>query len=152
MLDTHTRRTCTIEVHRAPPQEPDPVAHISEPSPGNLLNPVVMSVRQLRQAGPEQPTAVGFLLDYRLDTALVRLGKLLKLESGACVAEAAAIHCLLQGVALPPEDVITMLAVPGAIHTLASAYWRTGYVKRLTCRRGSSRKAESHPRATRSCR
>lgn len=60
-------------------------------------------------------TAVVVLLDNSLNGALVRLVECLRGEAVAGRAKAAVVHGVLEGVVLPAEDVVAVLAVSGAL-------------------------------------
>jgi len=59
-------------------------------------------------------TSFDILFNELLHATLVCCGKVLNLQAGALGAEAAAVHGLLQGVALPPKNIVGVLAVRGS--------------------------------------
>ena len=67
-------------------------------------------------------TAIVNLVRKRLDGALLRLLDRLRLELAADVAGAAGVDGLLQGVALPTEDVVAVLGVAVAVVVIGVSY------------------------------
>lgn len=55
-------------------------------------------------------TSLNVLLDRRLNHALIGLGGSLRLHARASITVAPDVKCVLEGVSLPPEEVV---AVPG---------------------------------------
>ncbi len=60
-------------------------------------------------------TAFIILLDKTLDSALVSLVKPLGRQSGAGGPEASVVHGVLEGIVLPAEDIVAVLAVSSAL-------------------------------------
>ena len=102
----------TYLIFGAPEPPADAVAHSPQPIPQS---------RRREEAslggatGQVREPAVDLLLDLGLDGALVGLGDALRLE--AVAEQRGRVHGALERVALPAEEVVSMLAVAGAVRT-----------------------------------
>jgi len=65
------------------------------------------------------PTSIGVLLNGFLHGALVCRCKGLRLETSAGGAHASTIHSLLEGIALPSKEIISMLTIASPEKVLA---------------------------------
>lgn len=64
------------------------------------------------------------LLNLLLNRALIRSRESLRRKTLACWAKAGVIHSDLEGVVLPAEDVVSVLAVPSTVmHWLLNPGW-----------------------------
>lgn len=100
-------------------------------TPWKLREPWVIKVSMFSWCNMDLPTSVGVLLNLGLQSALVRLLSGLRPQRRT-IHETEIVHCSLQSIAFPTEDIVGMCAVSGTV-AHAEHKWLTA-IFRPICR------------------